>query len=288
MNHRFSYLLLFTLIPGVTLILGGCAGSRDHSQVINLQASRMQAKAEVIHTRYYPLQTFQSTPGKNKTLRVYIEGDGRAWARRSRPSLDPTPGNLLVLDLMAADPATDKAYIARPCQFVMDSQCNISVWTDLRFSTEAVAATNEGLDTLKAQGNYQQLELVGYSGGAAIALLAATKRRDIASIRTIAGNLDPAYVNKIHNVSYMPKALSPVKFTRELDDIPQLHFSGADDSIIPPAVYQAYRTWFGKQDCITGQTVESTTHNEGWRNRWTSLLREPLPVCASTPPPLIR
>ncbi|MTI13218.1 alpha/beta hydrolase [Sansalvadorimonas verongulae] len=277
MNHRFSCFLLFTLL------LGGCASSIDHSQTVSQQALRMHAKAEVINTSHYPLQTIQVTPGKSKTLRIYIEGDGRAWARRSRPSLDPTPRNPLVLDLMKADPATDKAYIARPCQFVMNSQCNISVWTDLRFSTEAVAATNEALDALKAQGNYQTLELIGFSGGAAIALLAAATRRDIASIRTIAGNLDPAYVNKMHNVSYMPKALSPVKFTHELGDIPQLHFSGADDPIVPPAVYQVYKSRFSKQDCIAGKTVKGANHHHGWRDHWPTLLGEPLPACTSPP-----
>ena len=282
MTCRFPFICTLAF----TLLIGGCASSLDHAQLVSQTAQRMQANAEAIPTSHYTLQTFQVMPGKSKTLRVYIEGDGRAWARRSRPSMDPTPRNLLVLDLMAADPATDKAYIARPCQFVMNNLCNISVWTDLRFSAEAVDSTNEVLDALKRKGNYQNLELVGFSGGATIALVAATKRRDIASIRTVAGNLDPAYVNKFHNVSFMPKALSPVKYTRELDDIPQIHFSGSDDNIIPPVVYQAYRTWFGKQDCIAGKTIKQATHHEGWRTLWPNLLREPLPVCASTPPPL--
>ncbi|WP_281645741.1 hypothetical protein [Parendozoicomonas sp. Alg238-R29] len=282
MIQRISAFCFITTV----MMLTGCATPLDHTNLVSQISQQIHARPEVISTSHFALQTFQVMPGTSQTLRVYIEGDGKAWARRSRPSMDPTPESRLVLNLLASDPATDKAYIARPCQFFMNSLCNISVWTDLRFSTEAIDSVNEVLSTLKARGNYKKIELIGFSGGAAIALIAATKRRDITSIRTVAGNLDPAYINKMHNVSFLPKALSPVKFTRELDDIPQLHFSGSDDSIVPPIVYTAYRTWFGKQDCIAGKTIPGATHHKGWEDTWQSLLNEPLPVCVSLPPPL--
>ena len=286
-SSRLLFLRSLTLpVLAVAMTLSGCASRIDHTTQVTSTAQQLQAKAEAISTTRFTLQTFQILSGSSKTLRIYVEGDGRAWARRSRPSMDPTPDNLLVLDLMAADPTQDKAYIARPCQFVMSNGCSISTWTDQRYSWPAVESLNEAIGILMNKGQYEQLELVGFSGGATIALLAATKRRDVSSIRTIAGNLDPAYVNRIHNVSFMRDALSPVKFTRELDDIPQLHFSGAADTIIPPKIYTAYRTWFGKQDCIAGKTIAGATHHEGWRQQWESLLALPLPTCESLPPPL--
>ena len=278
--------LLFLSLSIITLATAGCAARINNTALIANKAAQLQAHPEAVTTSHYTLQTFQIMSDTSETLRIYVEGDGRAWARRSRPSIDPTPDNLLVLDLMASDPSQDKAYIARPCQFIMSDSCSISTWTDQRYSEPAVESLHEAISALKRKGQYKKVELVGFSGGATLALLAATKRRDVTSIRTVAGNLDPAYVNRIHNVSFMPEALSPVKFTRELDDIPQLHFSGSKDTIVPPKVYTAYRTWFGKQDCIAGKTLAGANHHEGWRQQWKSLLALPLPTCVSLPPPL--
>ncbi|CAM3773887.1 hypothetical protein [Parendozoicomonas haliclonae] len=281
--HRLPFFAALTVF---SLVLAGCTGKQNHSAFIQQKAQSINASAEVIQGGDFQLQTLQIMPGQQKTLRVYIEGDGKAWARRNRPSSDPTPDNPLSLNLMAADPVSDKAYIARPCQYVMSQNCSISIWTDLRYSQQAVDSINQVLDSLKSKGAYEKLELVGFSGGAALALLAAVERRDISAIRTVAGNLDPAYVNRLHNVSFMPAALSPVKNTRELDDVPQLHFFGSEDSVIPPEVYAAYRTWFGKQDCIKGMEVKGADHSDGWLEQWPELLAVAVPQCLSTPPKL--
>ena len=50
-------------------------------------------------------------------VNIYIEGDGRAWLNKNRPSLDPTPKNSLALKLAEIDPAPNVIYLARPCQY---------------------------------------------------------------------------------------------------------------------------------------------------------------------------
>ena len=264
----------------VVLLLSGC-NTTDHHTFLQQKSAQIHAQASALVTSNYTLQTLKVTSGKSSTLRVYIEGDGRAWARRSRPSGDPTPRNMLVLDLMAADPATDKAYIARPCQFVMTANCSRTVWTDLRFSQSAVTSFNEALDQLKTDGHYQNIELIGFSGGGAIALLVAAERDDISNIRTIAGNLDPHYVNGIHGVTPMHDALNPASYSRKLEAIPQLHFSGANDTVVPPSVYTHYSGQFPNKHCLAGYTLEGATHNEGWRKHWLKLLNISLPQCVS-------
>ncbi len=256
-------------------LITGCA-TVDHRAALEQQAEQLRGQTEVISTPTYKLQTLQVMPGKSQTLRIYIEGDGRAWATRSRPSLDPTPTGALVLDLMAMDPSTDKAYLARPCQFVKTPLCSIPSWTHERFSADAVKAMGDAVEQLMQKGNYQRLELVGFSGGAAIALIVAAQRKDVASVRTVAGNLDPAYINQFHSVSEMPTAISPLAFTQSLSHIPQLHFLGAEDRVVPLSIYDHYRAQFALKTNIKRIVVEEASHNKGWRKSWPELLATPL------------
>ncbi|MGI9277800.1 MAG: alpha/beta fold hydrolase [Endozoicomonas sp.] len=229
--------------------------------------------SRVIHTPGFAIQSWQpGHHGLSKTLRVYIEGDGRAWSRKGRPSSDPTPRNRLVHNLMLSDPKPDIAYLARPCQFQQDPHCNTETWTFGRYDNSVIQSMSRALDTLKQSGEYQQLELVGYSGGATIALLLAARRNDILSIRTIAGNLDPAFTNRYHRVSPMPSAMNPVHFTDRLQKVPQLHFYGTDDEVIPAAVSRHYLSLFRNRSCIQLEPVVGASHGEGWAEGWGQLL----------------
>ncbi len=273
-----SQLALLPIILG--LMLPGCVFRFDHQYTIAQRALQINGRAAVIPAGDYLLQTVQVMPGKKSTLRVYIEGDGLAWVRRNRPSTDPTPRDLLVLDLIAKDVYPDKAYIARPCQFIKNSACKTKVWTNLRYSESAVLSLNQALDLLKTQRSYQSLELIGFSGGATMALLAAATRDDIASVRTIAGNLDPHYVNRFHEVSAMPKALNPAHRATSLKAIPQLHFYGTEDPVIPPQVFATYKKKIGNSRCISGFPLTGAGHHHGWREAWEQLLTQPFPPCS--------
>ncbi|MCL6269696.1 hypothetical protein M3P05_07055 [Sansalvadorimonas sp. 2012CJ34-2] len=180
---------------------------------------------------------------------------------------------------MAVDSFSDKAYVARPCQFVMSAKCETKVWTDLRYSRGAVDSLNTALDRLKAKGNYKSLELVGFSGGATLALLVGSQRHDIQSIRTVAGNLAPHFVNQFHKVSPMPLALDPADRNKELAGIPQLHFYGENDSVITPQVLESYKRRFRTTECIYGMKVIDASHQKGWAEKWPYLLKQPLPAC---------
>ncbi|MDP0561067.1 MAG: alpha/beta hydrolase [Candidatus Endonucleobacter sp. (ex Gigantidas childressi)] len=257
----------------ITILIGGCAAPSDNQAVIARLSLSLNAHAEVLHTSYFPLQTLQIFSSLGPTLRVYIEGDGHAWANRRRPSLDPTPHNLMLLELMHQDPYPDRAYLARPCQFVQGDNCKISVWTSLRYSHPMVDTLNEALNQLKIKGSYKKLELIGFSGGATLALLLASSRNDISSVRTVAGNLSPSFVNRLHGVSPMPESLNPADFSKDLATIPQLHFVGGQDSIITPNVYDNYQLFFSKKDCLSYYVNPNAGHNYGWKQSWLELLK---------------
>lgn len=251
--------LLFLCAGG---LLQGCASSislQDISQQHNLDVSREGALE-------LPVATL-SRKGRSEPssiLRVYIEGDGHAWATGSSPSLDPTPRSRMVVDLFLADPEP-AAYLGRPCQYVTGDACHQSVWTNARFSQSAVSSMSAALDALKAKYQASTLELVGYSGGAAIALLLAEQRNDVAVIQTIAGNLDPTAWVEIQHLDPLTGSLDPLTHSDRLVRIRQRHLVGINDRVVPPSLTYGFKAKV--QGCQ--QIVEvSASHADGWLLAW--------------------
>lgn len=180
------------------------------------------------------------------TVYIYIEGDGRAWVSRSKASSDPTPSNPLAFEL-AYNSGLPAVYLARPCQYTTgnDQSCGDKKWwTSHRFAPEVITATNQAVDKIKQMYNADQLVLIGYSGGGAIAALVAAKRDDIAELITIAGNLDTEAWTNMHKVSPLTGSLNPSDQWPALQNIPQRHFVGGNDEIIPPAIAHSYAAHF--------------------------------------------
>ncbi len=210
----------------------------------------------------------------DRPLRVYIEGDGFAWVSRSEPSRDPTPRQATGLALAATDPAPNVVYLARPCQFtamVKNPLCGIPYWTGQRFASEVVDAMNQAVDRVAARAPGQLIDLVGYSGGGALAVLVASHRSDVATIRTVAGNLDIEFVNRLHGVSAMPLSENPINAATRVATIPQIHFSGSDDVVVPPVVARRFVEMAGAR-CVQALTVPGLPHDGDWSHQWPALL----------------
>lgn len=215
-------------------------------------------------------------------VRVYIEGDGFAWMSRSQISADPTPKVPVALALAAIDPAPNVIYIARPCQYIMYMNSNIRCpsvyWGDSRFSREVVDSVNFALEKIKQQHGLRKIELVGYSGGAAVAVLLAASRNDIVSLRTVAGNLDTGVFTDLHKVSPISGSLNPRDVAHKISALPQIHFIGGADKIVPVEVYEGYSRAAGVSTCRRHQVVTGMAHDLRWQEEWLSLLQEE-PVC---------
>lgn len=181
-----------------------------------------------------------------ETLAIYIEGDGFAWLTGSTPSADPTPRDPLALRLALAHPAGNAAYLARPCQYVDAAQtgCAQRYWTEERFAPEVVEAMNIAVDALKARFGAQRLTLVGYSGGGNIAALLAARRNDVARLVTVAGNLDHAAWTSHHRVRPLTGSLNAADVATKLADIPQAHFIGGRDKVVPPELARSWPVGF--------------------------------------------
>ena len=266
MRHFHLFLIL------VLFLFSGCQ-TTDSLKTTTQLARQKHLSIQIIQTSGFPIMAMQ--PGFDKSsdiLRIYIEGDGKAWMRSGRPSSNPTPVNRLVHKIMTEDEKRDIAYLARPCQFIMQPDCSSYIWTFGRYDQKVIDSINEAITKLKQQYDFKQLELIGYSGGATIALIIAAKRNDVISVRTVAGNLDPEFTNNFHKVSPMPTALNPVSFANNLKQVPQIHFYGENDLIIPKGISDHYLKYFVDSTCIQTVLVEKASHHDGWAEKWAGLL----------------
>jgi pimeloyl-ACP methyl ester carboxylesterase len=258
------------LIAGfIAASLLGCASTVDLHEL-----SRGTAlKLETLQTPKYTLQAMVPASGAYKHLRVYIEGDGHAWATSSQPSIDPTPRASLMASFAAAD-RSPAAYLARPCQYVMSRGCGVATWTSDRFSSDVMASMNAGLDSIKRQFGVDKFELIGYSGGGAVALVLAGMRNDVNQVQTIAGNVDPVYWTALNKLTPLNNPVTPLQYKARLQTIPQRMFVGTNDKVVPPAVAREYALHLNGQ-CIE-LLVGEGDHQSGYRDVWLSTANQPV------------
>jgi pimeloyl-ACP methyl ester carboxylesterase len=251
-------------------LLTACAGDPNAhadamAQPAGLQRGQVQAGAFLL-TSYFRITR------SDQPLTVYIEGDGLAWRSRNQPSDDPTPHSALGLRLAVADTAANVVYLARPCQFTPMSanpHCAVTYWTDKRYAEEVVASMNAAVTHYLDRLPGQRVNLVGYSGGGAVAVLIAARREDVASLRTVAGNLDHVAVNRLHQVSQMQGSLNAIDVASRVAAIPQLHISGADDKVVPTSVTRSFVAAVGP--CAQLRVIDGMAHESDWAAQWPAL-----------------
>lgn len=264
------------LLSAALLVSAALTGCQSPYQALQVLANQHGGQAQILPTQPFPLALGSSVQRFTASrIRVYLEGDGHAWATASQPSLDPSPRHLLVAQLALSDP-TPSLYLARPCQYVTTPDCNPYVWTDRRFSEEVVVSLEQALDMIKVRFANRDFELVGYSGGGALALVLAARRDDIALVQTLAGNLSPGQWTKLHHLSPLVDSLDPLDYRARLAQIPQRHLLGANDRIVPPILLLNYRNRLGEVRCLESVVLKETTHSDGWAEAWPLWRERPL------------
>ena len=268
------------------LLQGGCASTP--SPLVRFETAQQLASEKlwdryVINSEEFDLTVFApvdvlsgGNPGEN-TLTVYIEGDGHAWHTRTRPSDNPTPVEPVGLKLALQHPGQSVAYLGRPCQYTgaeANSACVEKVWTSHRFSPEVIESINGALSDLKRVSGTKMLQLVGYSGGGAIAAIVAAKRDDVASLLTVAGNLDHNFWTKEHNITPLEGSLNAADFAGLLVGKKQVHFLGSADKNIMPGIGDSFRKRFPEEAQPEVILISEFTHNCCWVEQWPNLYRE--------------
>ena len=139
----------------------------------------------------------------------------------------------------------------------------------------------EVLDTIKEQNNNNKFNLIAYSGGDTIALMLGANREDIHSISTIAGNLNHNELSRMTKTSPLTNSILTNEFIFKTEKIPQIHYYGEKDKVIPEKIFLDYKNSFSKQNCIKIFKIETLDHFSGWDLFWKNNL-EKTPVCVST------
>jgi predicted esterase len=262
------------------LVLFGCQPLSTVSlkeRVESAQSIAKDASLEplIIQAQPFQLQSYFRIKDRSKPLRVYIEGDGLAWVTRNRLSEDPTPIQPVSLQLAALDQSDNILYLARPCQFVTNNHCSSEYWSEKRFAKEVIDSTQQAITIVKRHFKLPSIELIGFSGGAAVSVLVATQREDVDRITTLAGNLDHERVNRIHKVTPMQGSLNPIDVADQLKQIPQLHLVGKQDKVIPESIAYAFLEASQQHNMIEIKHVDAT-HTQGWAEIWQSTLKNNL------------
>ncbi len=274
--------IALTLLAATTLT--GCMAStiEMREEIATRIASPAFMNKREIPAGPFVLTAYERMHEHQAPATIYIEGDGLAWVSKTRRSLDPTPKNPVSLHLASRDKAENVVYLARPCQYSklveQNKACDSAYWTNKRFAPEVMKSFNEALDDIKRRYDITGFNLVGFSGGGAVASILAAQRSDVLSLRTVAGNLDHRAHSTYHHVSYLEDSLNPPDYAAKLRNIPQYHFIGGQDVIVPPAILHSYLQALGPTHCVKYELVQDASHDEGWVNKWPELLAK-TPEC---------
>ncbi|MGV8863819.1 MAG: alpha/beta hydrolase [Pseudomonas sp.] len=262
-----------------TLLLVGCVETPNFTELdhrADILAKSGGLIRGQVQTDNFVLTSFYRITRPDLPLTVYIEGDGFAWRTRSQPSMNPTPRKPQGLELASVDPAPNRVYLARPCQFTLmaaNPRCEVGYWTSKRFAEDVVVAMDQAVSQYARQVPGQPINLVGYSGGAAIAVLIAARRHDVATLRSVAGNLDTAEVNRLHRVTPMPESLNAIDVASQISTLPQIHYYGSEDRIVPSTIAQRFARATGGR-CTQVRAVPGMSHESDWARLWPELLAE--------------
>lgn len=273
MKHsRFKHFMSFAAL-GVILVTAACSVGQEYREVTAERIARPAFMVERdISAQSMDFQLWERMHQRGAPANVYIERD-------SSPSdKEPTPGNPVALNLASRDNAKNLIYIARPCQYKEspdEKTCSAKLWGARRYSPEVLAGYNEILDEIKARYNITEFNLIGYDGGANIAAGLASQRSDVASLRTVAGVLNPdmVYTTGKNPHSFDADTFKANEAAPQLANVPQHHFIGAGDTVTPPAVYHSYRNAMGDSECVHYTFVPDADHEAGWVEKWPELLK---------------
>ena len=270
---RFFTQLSVLFVLGL-VALSACSSRRDVAKSIAVSGGLSEM---VVSTPAFDLVAYtRLTPG-HPTLTIYLEGDGYAWITPTRISDDPTPRDPIALRMAVRDPSPSVAYLSRPCQYVAGAgrrNCSPAYWANGRFAPEVISAEAAAIRTLMARAGASRVRVVGYSGGAAIALLLPRYGIVPEKIITASGVVAPSAWIHLHDLSPLVGSLDPLDQPETLASIPQVHFVGAADPVVPRAVADAYVRRIGTRAPIRVVEVPAYSHECCWSDQWPALLRQ--------------
>jgi hypothetical protein len=260
-------------ILSIVIFLTGCAAPPTAKT-----ATKFGFNKAFIKTNTFNLASYQKILQPGSPVNIYVEGDGNAFISRYTISDDPSPRTGTTMLLAALDPSPNVVYLARPCQYSpqdLKTVCDNKYWSIARYSETVVASINMAVDDIKQKCQASKVNLIGYSGGGALVVLVAARRDDVASIRTVAGNLDLSTMDEIHETTPLSESLDPISVAQIVKHIPQLHFVGSKDHIVPVEIANNFAR---AADLNPNKVIilKGAGHGNIWHDHWLDLLQHAL------------
>jgi hypothetical protein len=263
-----KYTLLLTF-----LALTACGVQTDlRQQTANHIARPAFMSERFIHADGFQLKSWERMHQRGDAAMVYIEGDSHAIGA-------PTPFHPVALELASRDGSKNLAYLGRPCQFIKFPQtkgCENNYWKSELYTEEIIRAYESAINDIVKRYDINGIHLVGHGGGGNLAAILTARNKDVLSLRTVAGNLNPELVDK-NRLS--ADSIYAVDYGTQLATVPQMHFIGGLDTYITPKIYHSYRQSIGLSECINFQIIPDASHTRGWVEKWPRLLTEAVPYC---------
>ncbi|MBS1211628.1 MAG: uncharacterized protein H6R26_244 [Proteobacteria bacterium] len=262
MTHRIPEVLL------LAVLLQACATpiERLHATARSLGFVQQTLAGEgFLLTAYY-----KHSDGPDRTLHVYLEGDGTPWLTPERVAPDPTPRNPLMLRLMGMDRSA-ALYLGRPCYngHATDAGCSALLWTQRRYASEVVSAMSVALRNFLNVHPYADLVFAGHSGGGVLAMLMARHFPQTRLVTTLAAPLDIDAWTDHHDYSRLDGSLNPMDSAPA--EFQEIHYFGAMDERTPPILFAHA---LARRPHARVIVMDRFDHACCWEQIWPEILRQ--------------
>jgi hypothetical protein len=245
----------------------GCTTPERHAQTL---ARDHGLEPLLLRGTEFQHHAFAAVRGPPGLLVLFIDGDGSPWVGGGRRvAADPTPHVPLALELAVSTPAS-VLYLGRPCYLEArrPPECSEPLWTSERYSSGIVASMSAAAATYIAEHHFEEVLIVGYSGGGTLAALMARNLPRVRGLVAIAGNLDPDTWTQLHGYLPLQGSLNPSLEPPLPADLKQWYFVGERDSNVPAAATTRY---FARIPQDRVRSYPRFDHKCCWVEAWPSI-----------------